>query len=208
MKIHVLMENTAAVPSLKAEHGLSLYIETGRHKILFDAGQTDGFADNAAEMGLSLADVDLAILSHGHYDHGGGLLRFLQENDHAPVYLHRDAFAPRYSGPEKFIGLDPALKTAGRLIFTDDFFEIDDTLTLRTCNGRPAPFPPSAEGLFVECEGVRRPDDFHHEQYLSVRENGRHILISGCSHKGVMDIAEWFRPDALIGGFHYNKLPL
>ena len=52
------------------------------------------------------------------------------------------------------------------------------------------------------------PDDFRHEQYLLIEENGKQILISGCSHKGVLNIADWFHPDVLIGGFHFSKIPL
>ena len=76
MKIVTLIENTACRDDVRPEHGLSLYIETGRHKILFDAGQTDRFAENARALGVDLSQVDIAILSHGHYDHGGGLMRF------------------------------------------------------------------------------------------------------------------------------------
>ena len=78
MKVQVLLENTSLSEALKAEHGLSLYIETGKHKILFDMGQTDAFADNAEKMGIDLSQVDFAILSHGHYDHGGGLKYFME----------------------------------------------------------------------------------------------------------------------------------
>ncbi len=62
-------------------------------------------------------------------------------------------------------------------------------------------------GLTVMKDGVFVPDDFRHEQYLLIEEAGRRILISGCSHKGVVNIMEWFRPDVLIGGFHFMKLP-
>ena len=57
-------------------------------------------------------------------------------------------------------------------------------------------------------DGVFRPEDFRHEQYLLVEENGQKILFSGCSHRGILDIVDWFRPDVLIGGFHFSKLPL
>ena len=92
MKIWTLMENAAAREDLAAEHGLSLLIETGAHRILFDSGQSGAFADNAEKMGLNLGTVDLAVLSHGHYDHSGGLLRFLEYNDRAKIYVDQYAF--------------------------------------------------------------------------------------------------------------------
>ena len=91
MKIVCLLENKTALPHMETEHGLSLYIETGNKKILFDMGQTDAFAQNAEKLGISLEEVDFAVLSHGHYDHGGGLSRFLEINRHAPVFVQKDA---------------------------------------------------------------------------------------------------------------------
>ena len=67
MRIVTLMENTTKSESLRAEHGLSLYIETGNHKILFDTGQSDMFVRNASKLGIDLKDVDICVLSHGHY---------------------------------------------------------------------------------------------------------------------------------------------
>ena len=87
MKLWTLMENTTCDANLVCEHGLSLYIEANGQRILFDAGQTGAFADNAQNMGVDLSQVDLCILSHGHYDHGGGIKRFLEVNDHAKVYV-------------------------------------------------------------------------------------------------------------------------
>ena len=78
MKLVVLEENTACCPGVTAEHGLSLYLETGETRILFDMGQTAAFAENAAALGIDLSQVDFAVISHGHYDHTGGLSRFLE----------------------------------------------------------------------------------------------------------------------------------
>ena len=72
MKLTVLMENTTVREDLTAEHGLSLYIEANGKRILFDTGASATFADNAEKLGIDLSQVDLCILSHGHYDHGGG----------------------------------------------------------------------------------------------------------------------------------------
>jgi 7,8-dihydropterin-6-yl-methyl-4-(beta-D-ribofuranosyl)aminobenzene 5'-phosphate synthase len=83
MKISVLCENTTKKENILSEHGLSLFIETEKHKILFDMGQSDAFLKNAKTLGIDLSTVDIAILSHGHYDHGGGLRAFLEYNEKA-----------------------------------------------------------------------------------------------------------------------------
>ena len=206
VKIHVLMENTTLDPILTAEHGLSLFVETRRHKILFDAGQTGAFADNARRMGVDLREADVAVLSHGHYDHGGGLKRFLEWNDRAPVYLSRYAFMPHFNGSEKYIGLDQTLEGCERLVPTGDVLQIDEELTLYSCNQSERIAPLESFGLTARMQGALAPDDFRHEQYLLVRDGERKILFSGCSHKGILNIANWFRPDILIGGFHFTKL--
>lgn len=208
MKITSLLENTASSDLVEAEHGLSLYIETDSHKILFDMGQTDLFEKNAEKLGIDLSEVDIAILSHGHYDHGGGLKRFLEINQKAPVYLSRFAFEPHYNGTEKYIGLDIALKDNDRLIFTENKFSIENTLTLFSCNEKERKYDLGSFGLTCLENGDFVPDDFRHEQYFLIEENDKKTLISGCSHKGILDITDWFKPDILIGGFHFSKLPL
>ena len=100
MKITTLMENTACSPEFACEHGLSLYIETGKRKLLFDAGQSGAFAENAGKLGIDLRQVDAFVLSHGHYDHGGGLPRFLEVNRQAMIYVNQFAFEPHYHGRE------------------------------------------------------------------------------------------------------------
>jgi 7,8-dihydropterin-6-yl-methyl-4-(beta-D-ribofuranosyl)aminobenzene 5'-phosphate synthase len=85
MIIKVLAENTSATNDLCSEHGLSLYIETKGHKLLFDTGASAFFAENAIKMNVDLSAVDLAVISHGHYDHGGGLKTFLNINTCARV---------------------------------------------------------------------------------------------------------------------------
>lgn len=206
MKIVSLIENTASRPELAAEHGLSLYIEANGKRILFDMGQTSQFARNAEILGIDLSAVDLAVLSHGHYDHGGGLSEFLKLNKHAPVYVHREAFAPHYNGTEKYIGLDPVLASHPRLIPTSGTINIGDRLTLFDANDRARLFAPIPSGLTTRRGDDFLPDDFRHEQYLLIEENGKKVLISGCSHKGIQNIMAWFCPDVLIGGFHFSKI--
>lgn len=203
MKITVLVENTSCADAFQPEHGLSLYVETGKHKILFDMGQTDAFAKNAEKLGIDLGLVDIAILSHGHYDHGGGLEKFLSINENAKIYIHKNAFGQYYNGTEKYIGLDLRLREDPRLQFTDGITTLAQDLILYDCNDEEWTF--DSWGLTEKTNGNFLPDSFTHEQYLVIREGERQILISGCSHKGIVNIAEHFRPDVLIGGFHLNK---
>ena len=206
MRIRVLMENTSARGDLIAEHGLSLYIEACGRRILFDAGQSAAFADNAKTLGVDLSAVDLCVLSHGHYDHSGGLARFLELNDHAPVYMHRCASQAHHNASGKYIGVDPALAASPRVVMTGDALDLGSGLSLCTCNALIADCPASARGMTAESGGVRIQDSFAHEQYLILTERGRRVVISGCSHKGILDIVRWLRPDVLIGGFHFMKL--
>ena len=208
IQITALVENTSADPRLGAEHGLSLYIETGAHHILFDMGQTALYAANARALGVDLAGVDLAVLSHGHYDHGGGLAHFLAANPGAPVYLSRYAFEPHYHGSTKNIGLEPALAQNLRLRFTGETTPLGDGLTLYACNARPRRHDLGSFGLTTVRDGAFVAEDFCHEQYLLIEQAGKRVLISGCFHKGILDLVEWFRPDVLVGGFHFSKLPL
>ncbi len=206
MKITALTENTSKT-CLRAEHGLSLFIEIQHRKLLFDTGQSSLFAENADALGIDLSQTDLAVLSHGHYDHGGGLKHFLEINKKAPVYINRRAFEPHYNGTEKYIGLDRELLDSGRIIFTDDEYRIEDGLTLFTCNNRKKLTDLGSFGLNKVDNGNIVPDDFLHEQYLLIEDGGKRVLISGCSHKGIVNIVHWFTPDVLVGGFHLSKLP-
>ncbi len=208
MNITVLIENTSTRSDLVAEHGLSLLIETCGLRILFDTGASPAFARNAEALGIDLSGVDIAILSHGHYDHGGGIARFLELNDHAPIWLSPHAFDPHFNAAGKDIGLPPAL--AGNPRFRTapaEVLELAAGISLHPASLLPTTYPIAGEGMSTLEKGQSVPDDFRHEQYLLIEEQGRRILFSGCSHRGILNIATHFRPDALIGGFHLRHTP-
>ena len=206
MKLTTLMENTTCSPRLTAEHGLSLFVEAAGHSFLFDAGQSGAFADNAGQLGVDLKRAEFAVLSHGHYDHGGGMLRFLERNRTAKLYLSEHAFGGHFNAAGRCIGLDDRLLDSGRLVFTGDVWEIAPGLTLHTCNDRPPVFPIDSAGLTEQVGEFLLPEEFRHEQSLLVEENGKRILLSGCAHKGVLNLLEWFLPDVFVGGFHLKGL--
>ena len=206
MKITTLIENTTLSPALTAEHGLSLFVETDRSRFLFDAGQSGAFADNADKLGVDLRTADFAVLSHGHYDHGGGMLRFLDRNRRAKLYVSRHAFAGYCNGTQKYIGLDHRLRESARLVLTGDNHTIAPGITLQSCNDLPRAVPTDPFGLTERVGQFFLPDDFRHEQYLLVQEGDRRVLFSGCSHKGILNILSWFRPDVLVGGFLFKSM--
>lgn len=211
MRVHVLIENTAIAPEYASEHGLSLFIQTGKHQILFDFGQSGLFAGNADTMGLDLSGVDIAVLSHGHYDHGGGIPAFMEHNDHAPIYAQAEAFQPHAAlreGEQFDAGLDPALAFHPRIRRVSGTRRLDEEITLFSGVDSRRLWPPGNEKLLKQEGGTFVPDDFAHELHLVVGQAGRDVLFTGCAHSGIADIlahAADLRgkaPEAAIGGFH------
>ena len=203
MKIKCLIDNSTQRPDFWAEHGLSLYIEACGKKILFDTGASEAFEDNAVRFGVDLREIDFCVLSHGHYAHANVLLKFMEENETAPVYMNEHAFEPHVAKGGKDIGLKKELMGNSRIILAGDYLKIADGLELYSCNDKERTHAVLYGGLDVIKDGVQVPDDFIHEQYLMITEGFRKILISGCSHKGILNIMEWLQPDILVGGFHF-----
>lgn len=212
MKITSIIENTTN-KGLHVEHGLSLYIEKcDGQKVLFDMGLSGMFLRNAESLGLSIADVDVAVISHGHYDHGGGLKTFFLENNKASVYIHKDAFQPHYSMRDigiRFIGLDKDWKKYERLVFCEKQTQIDSGMTLFA----------DVKGDFCHPHGNRllfgpsqtENDDFRHEQNLIMKEAGLVVLFAGCAHCGIVNILRkveevaGIAPTHVFAGMHLVK---
>lgn len=210
MRMIALVENTGRDARCGAEHGLCIYVKTKRHTLLMDTGQTDLLLRNAAALGLSLTDVDTVILSHGHYDHTGGLLPLFRVCPDADVYLRRCAAEPHFNG-ERYIGFDERILSLPRLTFTGGDLRLDDELFLFGDYGEKHDRPFANRTLTVERGGIRVPDGFEHEQSLVITLGGKRWLLSGCAHSGILNILERFReifgcaPDYAVSGFHLMK---
>ncbi len=189
MKITSIIENTSR-KGLPVEHGLSLYIERNDGvNVLFDMGQGTLFARNAETLALNIDDVDIAIVSHGHYDHGGGLKTFLATNEKAKVFIHSDAFQPHYSLREtglRYIGLDKELKDCERLVYCDDVKVIDEEMILFANVQGNCCTPIGNKLLFGPTED--KNDLFCHEQSLIIEEGNNVVLLAGCAHRGIVNI--------------------
>ena len=210
-KIVALIENTRISKEYYAKHGLCLYIETGKHKLLFDLGPDNTFAKNAKKLGIDLSQVDTVVISHGHKDHGGGLKTFMNLNSAAKIYIRQTAFAPHYIkllGIPFSVSLDKGLMDSERFVFTGERLVIDEELTLFSNVKERAYCAKANDVLFARKEGRLVKDDFCHEQNLIISAPGGKILISGCSHAGIVNIrreAEAVGEGEMayvIGGFH------
>jgi 7,8-dihydropterin-6-yl-methyl-4-(beta-D-ribofuranosyl)aminobenzene 5'-phosphate synthase len=166
VKITTLVENDPldGRDDLSAEFGLSLHVEVGEQRILFDAGTSGVFADNAAALGIDIAAVDAAVLSHHHFDHGGGLARFLEINDRAPIYLREAERANRFFKAlavlKRPIGIDLALldRFDDRVVPVSSETEIAPGVLLITDIGTSHERPEGNRHLFVEQGGGLVPD--------------------------------------------------
>ena len=215
MIIKTLVENTSISDDFRNEHGLSLFIATKKHKILFDLGASELFAENAEKLGVDLAAVDIVVISHGHYDHGGGLKTFLKLNSRAKIYLNQKAFEKHYSNQansdKKYIGLDEELLTNSQLVFVNDHLVIDEELELFSdVQGKKLTSKGNLD-LLKQANEKLTPDDFSHEQNLLIHENQKTALFAGCAHNGIVNIIDRVIdmrnnfPAFVIGGFHlYN----
>ena len=202
MKITALVENESNC-ELKAKHGLSLYIETDRHKILFDLGPDGTLFQNAALRNIDLTQVDIVIISHGHLDHGGALGRFLAINHTAKVYIQKSAFLPHYTkvmGIKFPCGIKKQFADHPQVVTVEGDYQIDEELELITVRDKSRCYSAMNDALYEENE----KDQFLHEHHLVIhgKENA---LIMGCGHAGVVNImaaAAKFHPVLCVGGYH------
>ena len=211
VKIVILLENTTESSKLKCKHGLSLYAETEKHKILFDMGPNDLFLRNAETLGVDIADIDIAVISHGHVDHCGGLKYFLEKNKKAKIYIRPQAAEKHYVkvlGIPFYAGINRSLLSSDRFVFTGDTHVIDNELMLFSGVMGQFPLPKSDSNLYAKTNGKMVADDFCHEQNLMITSGDSRILLCGCAHAGIVNIVrraeELIGSDttAVIGGMH------
>ena len=218
MRIINLVENEPGSSGCEAAHGLSFYIETEKHKLLFDAGPSDVILRNAEKLDVSLASVDTLILSHGHYDHSGGILPFAELNPSAKIYMQHNAGRDYYAfdGEEqgfRYIGIDRKILDLPQVQLLHGDTKLDDELQLFTVDKRAFPLPSTNKRLRELCCGEYVQDEFKHEQNLLLTAEGKKILFCGCAHNGILNVMETLErkfgsdalPDLVIGGFHLMK---
>lgn len=210
MRIINLMEDTKGCESCVYEHGFSFYMETKKHKMLLDFGASAATLANAKALGIDLTQVDLSVLSHGHYDHSGGILPFSEINQTAEIYLQKTALEDYYnvSEEEKYIGIDKAIEKLPQVKIIAGNLKIDSEIELFTnITGRR--FFARGNRILKRKDGENYvQDDFRHEQCAVIHQGDEHILFSGCAHNGILNILDEYKrlyhayPTMVISGFH------
>ncbi|MDE7024972.1 MAG: MBL fold metallo-hydrolase [Paramuribaculum sp.] len=190
IKITAVVDNISNC-GMSVEHGLCLWIEACKHRFFFDLGQSDLFAENAAKLGINVNEAEFAVISHGHYDHGGGIISFLKANNHVPVYIHKKAFGEYYSLKEdchRYIGLHKSLYGNSRIVLIDGVKDISSGITVfEGCDGNDYFSPANRKILKKEPMGFKH-DEFAHEQSVVISNGDKNILIAGCAHSGIVNI--------------------
>ncbi len=204
MKWTVLVDNRANAPALQTEHGLSIFLETERYRILLDTGASDMFIRNAERLGIDLSTVDYVFISHGHSDHAGGLKHFMAINNHAKVIVSPHAINGKFFS--KRLSLHsitaewPEIPRE-RLLVVNQSGEIADELYVIANIPHTHPMPKGNQHLFVQTpDGEYIRDDFQHE--LALYTEG--FLFTGCAHSGLENILSAcpYSVKTVVGGFH------
>lgn len=218
LKVTILLENTVGVPRILSEWGLSMFLDFGDELILFDTGERGNIINNAQVLGCDLRQVDRVVLSHGHFDHTGGLLKFLQYRGRIPVYAHPDLFMGHYGRGlqgqrDRYIGvpfcLEQLASAGADFQWHKEPVELRPGLWLSGEIPRNTKFEQVDEAMVAIKEGKTVqdsiPDDF---SLFYVTDQGLVILL-GCAHAGLVNIIEHAKRvtgttkvRAIIGGTH------
>ena len=220
--IRIIVENSVPpTVGLLGEHGLSMLIDHNGKLLLFDTGQGQHtMIHNLRLLGVPLPRISGVVLSHGHFDHTGGLFELLRENPNTKVYCHPDAFEHRYAVRDTSrgsalheIGIPHSFEALqslnARILDCAEFMSIDEGIYCSGTVQRPDKWKPRDKRLVVY-EGDRIvPDPFHDDMSMVIETKSGPILLLGCAHAGLDAIFShmrekggWDKYYAVIGGTH------
>jgi len=214
--------NASALFGVLGEHGFSMLIERGEEKVLFDTGQGFTLAHNAHVLGVDLREISHVVISHGHYDHTGGLEEVLHPSREISIHLHPHCFKPKYASlsPEAqvFIGMKLSKEyiegRRGRINTITEFKEVVPGIYFSGEIEQEEEFSIKDPRLLAEIDGKIQPDPFKDDISLLVETHSGPIVVLGCAHAGVVNILRHFSRETglkkfhgIIGGTHLGFFP-
>jgi len=218
-KVTILVDNRAT-EGLVTEHGLSLWIETEGKHILFDTGQGSALENNSRELGIDMGQTDILVLSHGHYDHTGGIPQVLEQTRNLDVYCHPGIVLPRYSilnGMPRPIQIPRKSMEAIDQLSLEHLHWIQQPVLLSAKIGVTGPIPRETSfedtgGPFYLDPQGKRADPIEDDLALWIRTEDGVVVCVGCSHAGLVNtlnhvrrLSNGLRIRAVIGGLHLGN---
>lgn len=214
-RLTVLVENTATGRGLLGEHGLAYLIETDQSRILFDTGQGLALLHNAKQLGVSLQNLDAVVLSHGHFDHAGGLSVVLGECHATRLFLHPSALQPKFSHRgdigSPIRDRETLTRSFSQVIWTEQPTEIIPGMFVTGTIPRIDPGEDTG-GDFWQDSQQEKVDCLWDDQALFIDAPEGLVVILGCAHAGVINTLNYIAKltgkekfYAVIGGMHLLK---
>ena len=222
MKITCVVDDRAQAGSgCKAEHGAAFVIERDGRHVLFDTGQSDLLIRNAQTRGINLGRVDAIVLSHGHYDHTGGLATVLDVGPGAIIFLHPAALKPKFTGRDtsvRDIGMPDLVKDIvrtkadkGEVVLTKEPTEVSRGLYVTGQIPRVNDFEGADSSFFVD-KYSRDVDKLPDDQAMFFDSPKGLVVLLGCAHSGVVSTMHYIaklsglkRIYAVLGGMHLRN---
>ena len=218
IRLTIVVDNQTTDERLQTEHGLSIWVETPGLRLLFDTSQGEFLLENARYLGLPLEQTHAVVLSHGHYDHTGGLARVRALAPSARLFLHprapRVRFSLRSGRSPKAIGMPDDARTVieqwprDLVQYTDQPTALAPGLGLTGQVPRKTDYEDVGGPFFLDPQG-RMPDTLPDDQALWIETPEGLVVVAGCSHAGLINTLDYIREltgetrlAAVVGGFH------
>jgi len=221
LKITVVIENNSSYPNLKSEHGLSFWLSIGDKNFIFDTGASSAAAANMKELALSPKDAEGLIISHGHYDHTGGIESIVGDGFDGLIYLHPDALQQKFSNSSSVardISIPQGCKNvildfqqANKVVLVEWPYYILDNCFMTGKIPRSFGNPPTNKVFFLDVECLNQ-DNLNDDMAMAIETSKGMVIVCGCAHSGIQNTIDYVlklsqnkKIYAVLGGTHIKS---
>ncbi|MBU4201512.1 MAG: MBL fold metallo-hydrolase [Actinomycetia bacterium] len=214
VKVTVLCDNLAGPLSFKGEHGLAVLVEVEGRIFLWDCGQSDVAVHNAKLLGIDLRNLEGIGISHGHFDHAGGLMEVLSASGPKKLFMHPTALEPKFfmaGNIKRFIGIpfqkDAIESACAEVVISSDALEVLPGVCITGEVPRVTEFEGLEANLYCQRDGEMQPDPFLDDQSLVIDTPEGAVVLTGCAHSGLVNVLKHVlqssgKIKAVVGGTH------